>query len=483
MTQIRASDDLPDDIPLYAAAPKVYPQKVDGVYRRIKWIILFVTLGIYYFLPFVRWDRGPSAPNQAVLVDFTHHKFFFFFIEIWPQEVYYLTGLLILAAMTLFLMNALAGRVWCGYLCPQTVWTDLFFWTERLFEGDRRERMAKDAGPWTAQRVREKFLKHATWLLIAWWTGGAWVLYFNDAPTLVHQLVTLQAAPVAWIWIGILTTTTYVLAGFMREQVCLYMCPWPRIQAALTDENALNVTYRLDRGEPRISLKKSNLMRARGEPAGDCIDCGQCVAVCPTGVDIRNGPNLGCIQCGLCIDACDSVMKKVDRPTRLIAYDTDVNVARRMAGQPTKFKLLRARTVFYAAVIVVVGAVMLATLIGRQDMSVNAMHDRNPMFVTTADGSIRNALTAHIINRESAPRRFTIEVERPAGAEISVVGVETAGSGAPVIETGPDQIRELRVLVALRPGANPPASQPLVLKITDVATGKSARATDNFFAP
>ncbi len=482
MTHTHVSNDLQDDIPLYAAAPKVYPQSVHGAYRRIKWIILFVTLGIYYFLPFVRWDRGPDAPGQAVLVDFTHRKFYFFFIEIWPQEVYYLTGLLILAAMILFLMNALAGRVWCGYLCPQTVWTDLFFWTERLFEGDRRERMLKDAGPWTAQRAREKTLKHTTWLLIAWWTGGAWILYFADAPTIVHQLATFQAAPAALIWIVILTTSTYVLAGFMREQVCLYMCPWPRIQAALTDENALNVTYRFDRGEPRTSLKKSSLLREHGEKAGDCIDCGQCVAVCPTGVDIRSGPSLGCIQCGLCIDACDSVMKKIDRPARLIAYDTDVNVARRMAGEKPSFHLIRGRTIFYAAVITLVGAIMLVTLIGRQNMAVNVMRDRNPMFVTTADGSIRNALTAHIVNRESATRRFSIEVVNPQGARLTVIGAGET-EGAPIVEAGPDQVRELRILVALPPNANPPPSQELVLKVTDVASGKSALATDNFFAP
>ncbi len=278
---------------LYEARKQIYPQSVSGTFRRIKWAILVVTLGIYYILPFVRWDRGPDAPSQAVLVDLEHNRFYFFFIEIWPQEVYYITGLMILAALGLFLMNALAGRVWCGYLCPQTVWTDLYLMIERLAEGDRRERMRKDAGPWTIQRVAEKTVKHSLWLAIAWWTGGAWVLYFNDAPTLVRQLATFSAPAIAYIWIGILTATTYVLAGFMREQVCLYMCPWPRIQAALTDENALNVTYRYDRGEQRMSVKKAKATRALGGQAGDCIDCGQCVAVCPTGVDIRGGAEHG----------------------------------------------------------------------------------------------------------------------------------------------------------------------------------------------
>ena len=330
-----ASSDEPDDeMPLYAARRKIYPQAVHGTFRRIKWAVLIVTLGIYYLLPFVRWDRGPNAPSQAVLIDFPNRRFYFFFIEIWPQEVYYLTGLLIIAAMALFLMNAVAGRVWCGYLCPQTVWTDLFCAIERWVEGDRREHMLRERGPWTAERVARLGLKHFLWLMVAWWTGGAWVLYFADAPTLVKELATFQAPFVAYVWIGILTFTTYALAGHMREQVCTYMCPWPRIQAALTDEHALNVTYRYDRGEPRGSIKKNAALREQGLPAGDCIDCLQCVYVCPTGVDIRDGANLGCIQCGLCIDACDAVMAKIDRPLRLIAYDTDLNIKRRQEGKP-----------------------------------------------------------------------------------------------------------------------------------------------------
>src|SRR4051794_10972832 len=312
---LRLTELDPDDGPLYVAQKKLYPQSVSGSFRRIKWGLMAFCLGVYYLLPFVRWNRGLGAPDQAVLVDLPNSRFYFFFIELWPQEVYYFTGLLILAALILFLMNALAGRVWCGYLCPQTVWTDLFFAVERLIEGDRRERMLKDAGPLTLERFTEKLLKHSVWLMIAWWTGGAWGLYFADAPSLVVDLATAKAPMVAYGSIAILTFTTYVLAGHMREQVCLYMCPWPRIQAALIDENALNVTYRYDRGEPRHSVKKAATLRAAGEPAGDCIDCNQCVAVCPTGVDIRDGANLGCIQCGLCIDACDAVMTKVGRTT------------------------------------------------------------------------------------------------------------------------------------------------------------------------
>src|SRR5690606_4633275 len=290
-----------------------------------------------------------------------------------------------------FLMNALAGRVWCGYMCPQTVWTDLFYATERFFEGDRRDRMRADAQGWTANRIMRVTAKHIVWLLIAWWTGGAWVLYFADAPTLVKDLATFQAPFIAYASIGVLTFTTYTLAGFMREQVCSYMCPWPRIQAALTDEYALNVTYRYDRGEPRGSMKKNEALRKAGLPAGDCIDCNQCVAVCPMGVDIRKGLQLDCIQCGLCIDACDSVMTKIGRPPRLIAYDTDMNVLARMEGRPEVRRIVRPRTILYAGLIALVGAIMLISLAMRERIDLSVMHDRNPVFVRLSDGSIRNA--------------------------------------------------------------------------------------------
>jgi cytochrome c oxidase accessory protein FixG len=466
--------------PLYFAKPKIYPQGVRGTYRTIKWAVLLVTLGIYYGLPFVRWDRGPNAPDQAVLIDFPGRRFYFFFIEIWPQEVYYLTGLLVIAALALFLMNALAGRLWCGYLCPQTVWTDLYLAVERLIEGDRRERMLKDAGPRTARRIAEKTAKHFVWIMIAWWTGGAWVLYFADAPTLVRDLATGAAPAIAYLWIGILTATTYLFAGHMREQVCIYMCPWPRIQAALTDEYALNVTYRYDRGEPRGSVKKSALLRREGLPAGDCIDCFQCVHVCPTGIDIRDGTQLGCIQCGLCIDACDTVMRKIGRPERLIAYDNDMNVKRRLSGQAPILKLIRARTALYTAIILIVGGFMIYTLATRHSVALSAIHDRNPIFVKLADGAIRNAYTLRVINKELQPREFFLNVEGVPAAVVEIVGLPLGARR--VIEVGPDQTHEVRVLVSDY-SFSPPASAPITFHIIDTKTGERAQARDHFRAP
>ena len=471
-----------DDIPLYAPRQKIYPQSVRGTFRRIKTTLLLVTLGIYYLLPFVRWDRGPNAPSQAVLIDLPNSRFYFFFIEIWPQEVYYLTGLLILASMVLFLMNAVAGRVWCGYLCPQTVWSDLYFAIERMVEGDRREHMLRDSRKWTAETYARKAVKHFLWLLVAWWTGGAWVLYFADAPTLVKELTFGTAPFMAYLWIGILTFTTYTLAGHMREQVCLYMCPWPRIQAALTDEYALNVTYRYDRGEPRCSVKKADQLRAQGAPAGDCVECLQCLNVCPGGVDIREGSSLGCIQCGLCIDACDGVMRKLGRATGLIAYDTDVNIKRRMEGKKPFFKLVRLRTALYSFVIVVAGGLMLYTLATRDSEGISVIHDRNPLFVRLSDGALRNAYTIRVVNKRLKRREFVLGFDGPRATVLSFVGMPAREDGQLVIEVGPDQTREVRILVTDF-GAPPPPSTPIVFRVTDIATGEQAAARDHFFGP
>ena len=469
--------------PLYASAKRIYPQRVQGTYRQLKWAILFFCLAIYYFLPFLRWDRGPNLPNQAVLLDLENRRFYFFFIEIWPQEVYYFTGLLIIAAMVLFLMNSIAGRVWCGYLCWQTVWTDLFMAVERHFQGDRRERIKLDSEPWHARKILKKAATHITWVLIAWWTGGAWVLYFADAPTLVNDLIHFRAPFTAYMWIGILTFTTYIFAGIMREQVCLYMCPWPRIQAALTDEDALNVTYKYDRGEPRMSLKEAKRASVAGEPAGDCVECMQCVNVCPTGVDIREGSQLGCIQCGLCIDACDTVMEKIGRPKRLIGYDTDQAVRMRAKGETPTYKFMRARTYIYLVFIALVGGSMVYKLATRSTAGMNIIHDRTPLFTTLADGSIRNAYTVRILNKRPETRDFAITVDGPLSAKVELVGIPLTADWRPIIQVGPDQTREVRMIVSVPKESVTSESQPIKIRSSDLFVGEVSEVQDNFFGP
>ncbi len=283
----------------------------------------------------------------------------------------------------------------------------------------------------------------------------------------------------AYIWMLILTATTYVLAGFAREQVCVYMCPWPRIQAALTDEWALNVTYRHDRGEPRMSVKKAEAVRARGDLAGDCVDCHQCINVCPTGVDIRHGIQLGCIQCGLCIDACDNVMREIGRPAGLIGYDTDINMQRRRGGKTPVYRVIRPRTLIYAAAIAIVGTIMLYTLATRATMDVNVLHERNPLFVQLSDGGVRNDYTVRILNK-GAQRSFALEVSGLPGATIRVAGVEAGPDGKPVVEVGQDQTREVRLSVQVGPAHLPQTSREIDIAITDTAGGGHASARDHF---
>lgn len=453
---------------LYQKREQIYPKLAHGKFRSLKWLVMAVTLGIYYIVPFLRWDRGPDAPDQAVLVDFAGRRFYFFFIEIWPQEVYYITGLLILAALALFLATALFGRVWCGYACPQTVWTDLFIWVERLFEGDRNARMRLDKAKWSFNKAWRKLGKHTVWLLIALATGGAWILYFHDAYDTLANFFTGQAAPSSYLFAGVLTFTTYTLAGTMREQVCTYMCPWPRIQAAMTDREALNVTYRFDRGEPRGAHKKSESWDDRG----DCIDCKQCVAVCPMGVDIREGSQLECIQCALCIDACDDIMKKVGRPTGLITYETDDNVERFERGEKPRYRFFRARTMVYATAFLIVTAVMLGALVNRSELELNSQRDRNPNYVILSDGSVRNGYTLKVVNKANEPRIMDLVVEGDPSIQVRVLG---APEGDPMrLDIDADRTRDFVLYLTLPADAIDGPREELRFRVTDRSTGETA---------
>jgi cytochrome c oxidase accessory protein FixG len=459
----------------YKSRVQIYPKAVHGQFRQIKWIVMAITLGIYYLVPWIRWDRGPLAPHQAVLVDLSHERFYFFFLEIWPQEVYYITGLLILAAVALFLVSSLFGRLWCGYACPQTVWTDLFIAVESWIEGDRSARIRLAAEPWSAHKVTKRVAKHSIWMLIAVATGGAWVFYFTDAPGLARDLLRGEASFAVYSAIAFLAFTTYSLGGLMREQVCTYMCPWPRIQGAMGDNETLGVTYRRDRGEPRGPHKKGQSWDGRGS----CIDCNQCVAACPMGIDIRDGAQLECINCALCIDACDDVMFRIGQPKGLIAFDTEANVSRRLAGKPARFRFLRPRTIFYTAVLIVVSALMALGLFTRRTIDLDVLRDRNPNFVMLSDGAVRNGYTLKVMNRADKPREFELAVSGIRARKVDVIGLGTVPP--PVrLTVEADKVRTLRVLVTVARSDLHDGSEHLYFIVRD-AEHKETRTVDAVF--
>lgn len=463
---------------LYESRVQIYPKLARGFYRKTKWILLFITMAIYYILPWIRWDHGPNAPSQAVLADFAGQRFYFFFIEIWPQEVYYITGLLIIGAFGLFLATALFGRIWCGYACPQTIWTDIFIAVERWIEGDRNARIKLASQPMRGKRLRKTIFKHLIWLLISVATGGAFVLYFHDAPTVMQSIFVGKAPGSVYIFAGILTFTTYSLAGLMREQVCTYLCPWPRIQAALTDEDTFEVTYRGYRGEPRKPLKKTD----NWEDRGDCIDCNLCVAVCPMGIDIRDGDQLECINCALCIDACDAVMKKIDRPVGLIAYDTEKNRVRHECGQKPQIKFIRARTVVYGGLIAAIGLLMVIGLSTRASMDLSVIRDRSPTFVQLSDGSIRNGYLIKVTNKGKDQRQFDIRLTGLDQHQVKVVGMRIEDNTV-VVAVKADEVRNVKMYVTLPKTiiAEADASIPIDIWVSEVGTidGRLESMTNN----
>ncbi|WP_442579277.1 cytochrome c oxidase accessory protein CcoG [Mesorhizobium sp. ASY16-5R] len=493
--------------PLYEARRKIFPKRADGRFRRFKWIVMLVTLGIYYLTPWLRWDRGPFAPDQAVLVDLANRRFYFFFIEIWPQEFYFVAGLLVMAGFGLFLVTSSVGRAWCGYTCPQTVWVDLFVAVDRLVEGDRNARIKLDQAAWSAKKLVLRVTKHTIWLLIAVATGGAWIFYFADAPTLLVDLFTGQAAPIAYLTVAVLTATTYTFGGLMREQVCTYMCPWPRIQAAMLDEHSLTVTYNDWRGEPRSRHAKKSI--AAGQKVGDCVDCNACVAVCPMGIDIRDGQQLECITCALCIDACDSVMDKLGKETGLISYATlsDYNFNMRISTnggacgispdlvRTTKGKLspglahfhlakiFRPRTLVYFAAWSAVGLLLVYGLLTRDRLQVNVLHDRNPQFVRLSDGSIRNGYTVKLLNMIPEPRTIIVTLQGLKGAQMTVVGIDQPEDRAFAVEVEPDRLKTLKVYVR-QPLENVAAqSQPFNIVVEDKSSFESDVYAATFEAP
>lgn len=489
--------------PLYAPRTKIFPKRANGRFRQFKWLVMLITLGIYYVTPWLRWDRGEFAPDQAVLVDLANRRFYFFFIEIWPQEFYYVAGLLVMAGIGLFLVTSTVGRAWCGYACPQTVWVDLFLAVEGFVEGDRNARMKLDKAPWSLDKITKRVSKHAIWLVIGVATGGAWIFYFADAPTLLVDVVTLKAPLVAYVTIALLTSTTYLFGGLMREQVCTYMCPWPRIQGAMLDEHSLTVTYNGWRGEPRSRHAKKAL--AENRPVGDCVDCNACVVVCPMGIDIRDGQQLECITCALCIDACDDVMDRLGKERGLISYatlaDHEHNMALAMGSgkvvQPARIRdrltgklvdtirltnwrsIIRPRTIVYFIGWAAIGLAMVTALALRSPLSVSVLHDRNPLYVQMRDGSVSNGYDIKVLNMTPEPRTVAISVRGLDGATLAVADRPNTSPTSLEVALDPDKVMALRAYVQVAPAMLPEAQTHFTINVmsTDGAIRTQAETT------
>ncbi len=455
--------NAPELAPLYAKREKVHPKRVWGLYRKLKWVALIVLLAIYYIAPWLRWDRGPGVPDQAFLIDMPARRAYFLSIEIWPQEVYYLAAILICGALGLFLATSLFGRVWCGFACPQTVWTDFYVWVERFVEGDRAARIRLDKAPWSFDKIRKRVVKHFIWLLIALLTGGAWIMYFADAPTLVKEVMNLEVSGNVLFFTGLFTATTYLLAGFAREQVCTYMCPWPRIQSAMLDEDSMIVTYEAWRGEPRSKPARDGNYENRGH----CIDCNNCVVVCPTGIDIRDGNQLECIGCGLCIDACNNVMDKLDLPRNLIAYDSTNRQHARSEQKKTRIRFVRPRTIFYAILMIIGFSVMGYSLTTRSFLDVSVLRDRNPLFIQLKDGSIRNGYTLKILNKTQQEQSYVLEIKGLDQAQMKVTGHDDVGARLQ-LKAEPDSVKTYKLYVTAPKAALSGQSTDMQLVLSEV---------------
>jgi cytochrome c oxidase accessory protein FixG len=424
-----AQPAAPRDTSFYAARQKIYPRAVNGPYARVRVVTVLALLGLYYFLPWLTLDG-----RQAVLFDLPARKFHLFGLTLWPQDFFYLALLLMLAALALFFFTAIAGRLWCGYACPQTVWAQAFLWIEHGLEGDRARRMKLDSQPWNARKLAIKGAKHGAWLVLALWTGFTFVGYFTPIRELAHAAVTFSTGPWETFWILFYSFATWGNAGFLREQVCIYMCPYARFQSAMFDKDTLIISYDPDRGEPRGSRKKGADYRAQG--LGECVDCGLCRQVCPMGIDIRDGLQYQCIGCTSCVDVCNNVMQKLGYAKGLIRYTTENALTGRAAH------ILRPRVLIYGSLLMVFLGGIVWGLANRVPLELDVMRDRRALYREAADGLIENVYTLKILNMDNRPHRY----------RLAVSGVESATLDAPAeIAVVAGEVQELPVRVRVDP--------------------------------
>ncbi|MBF0423874.1 MAG: cytochrome c oxidase accessory protein CcoG [Magnetococcales bacterium] len=443
---------------LYADWKKQYPKYQSGFFRNLRWASVIILLGMYYIIPFIRWDRPGDLPKQAVLFDLPGRKFYIFDIVIWPQEIFLLALLLIAAALALFFITALAGRVFCGYMCFQTIWTDLFLQVERMFEGNRKRRIKMDQSPWTLGKMARKVGKHVVWVFIGLITAGVFVFYFDDAPTLLKRFLHGDAPAAAWVALSLLTATTYIMAGFAREQVCIYMCPYARFQGVMFDDDTIIVAYHPELGEPRQGNRR--LRRLSTEKVGLCIDCRECVTVCPTGIDIRNGQQYECITCGACIDACNSVRDKLHLANELIRYTS----LREMGGQQTRW--FRFRILAYGTLLSSFLLAISLFLYNRPLVKLNVVHHRQPTFIALSDGGIQNNFTVRTLNMSQQKQTYVLDVLGLEGVTMKVAAVDaTDDQGRPILALGPGEVAPYTVYVRQDAAHVHPGAQDFTFKL------------------
>lgn len=459
------SKDEPHAVAFYEKHKKIYIREVKGWWANWRWILVWLTQAVFYLAPWLTWND-----RQAVLFHIVERKFYLFGLVLWPQDVFYLAVLLIVSAYALFLFTAIAGRLFCGYACPQTVYSEIFMWLENRIEGDRSARMKLDQGPLTARKIRLKTVKHALWLIISLWSGFTLVAYFTPMQEL---LAALPFGLSGWefFWVFFYAGFMYMQAGFLREQVCKYMCPYARFQGVMFDPDTLVITYDPERGEPRGARKKG----ASGEQLGDCVDCGLCVAVCPTGIDIRNGIQYECIGCGACIDACEPVMDKIGKPRGLIRYTTENALAQHFTKKDVLSHLARPRIVLYSAVLVLICLATAWSMATRVPLMVDVIRDRSTLSREADDGSIENVYNLKLMNTTESAQRYRLTVDGLTGIRLS--------EEAP-IEVRSAENHEVTVVVQVPPESGKSGANPIYFNIQAESDAKIAvREKATFLKP
>jgi cytochrome c oxidase accessory protein FixG len=452
---------------LYEAHKKVYPRAIDGIFARWRWAMVFATQLVFYGMPWLEWGQ-----RQAVLFDLATRRFYIFGLVLYPQDLIYLTGLLVISALSLFLFTAVAGRLWCGYTCPQTVYAQMFLWIEQKIEGNRAARMRLDGGELSIEKLVKKWFKHVVWIGIALWTGFTFVGYFTPIREL--GLDFLQTRMSGWevFWVLFYGFATYGNAGFMREQVCKYMCPYARFQSAMFDRDTLIVSYDTERGEPRGVRAKGTDARALGQ--GDCIDCSLCVQVCPTGIDIRQGLQYECIGCGLCVDACNTVMDKLASPRGLIRYATQNSMAGHWSSQQMLRRVLRPRVLIYSGILIALCIGLLVSLVVRTPLKVDVVRDRGTLARIAEGGRIENVYRLQIMNATEKTQHYRVEARGLDGLH---------ALPEQLVEVGPAQSRWVAVRLQLPYGGAEPGSHPVYFDVRAAEGGAQVSEKATFMVP